>query len=74
MCVASWNADFTEVLADRLRELRKEKGLSWDSLAETLKAQYEIQIHQIVMEYLLILLRLIRQKRNVLQVHIICRF
>lgn len=51
MCVASWNADFTEVLADRLRELRKEKGLSWDSLAETLKAQYEIQIHRDTLKF-----------------------
>ena len=51
MGVASWNADFTEVLADRLRELRKEKGLSWDSLAETLKAKYEIQIHRDTLKF-----------------------
>lgn len=51
MGVLSWNADFTEVLADRLRELRKEKGLSWDSLAETLKAQYEIQIHRDTLKF-----------------------
>lgn len=51
MCVVSWNADFTEVLADRLRELRKEKGLSWDSLAEALKAQYEIQIHRDTLKF-----------------------
>ena len=51
MGVVSWNADFTEVLADRLRELRKEKGLSWDSLAETLKAQYEIQIHRDTLKF-----------------------
>lgn len=51
MGIVSWNADFTEVLADRLRELRKEKGLSWDSLAETLKAQYEIQIHRDTLKF-----------------------
>lgn len=39
-------ADFTEVLADRLRDLRTERGLSWDTLAEALKERYGIQIHR----------------------------
>lgn len=51
MGVASWNADFTEVLADRLRYLREEKGLSWDRLAETLKDQYGIQIHRDTLKF-----------------------
>lgn len=51
MGVDSCNADFSEVLADRLRELRKEKCLSWDSLAETLKSQYEIQIHRDTLKF-----------------------
>lgn len=51
MGVASWNADFTEVLADRLHYLREEKGLSWDRLAETLKDQYGIQIHRDTLKF-----------------------
>ena len=51
MSYTTWNTDFTEVLADRLRNLREEKDLSWDRLAEALKDQYGIQIHRDTLKF-----------------------
>lgn len=51
MSTISRNLDFTEVLANRLRDLREEKRLSWDRLAEAMKDGYGIQIHRDTLKF-----------------------
>lgn len=45
------NSEFTGVLADRLRNLRKSKRLSWDKLAEALKDKYKIKINRDTLKF-----------------------